>query len=86
MSLSYPTNDQVYVGYSHSIADMNDDFVADLIVAVKRGDALWFQVLEIQPASSEYKLYQEYTVPDRAFVYGQSLFADFGSFLSIISS
>lgn len=78
MSQVYPTKDQIYVGYSHSIADMNDDFVADLIVTVKKNNAIRYQLLEVDQSTSQYKIFDEYATPNDNFFYGQSLFADFG--------
>lgn len=80
MALNYPTSsDQIKVGYSHAIADMNNDYIADLIVTVKSpSEGIKYQVLEIDLVKNQYKLLEEYVTPNDSFIYGQSLFADFG--------
>jgi hypothetical protein len=73
------SDDSLYDGYAHSIADMNKDFIPDLILTTKVGKQLiQFKVLTIDYASNQYVLYENYVVPDDSFIYGQSLIADFG--------
>lgn len=80
MSLVYPTNDQLYVGYAHSIADMNDDFISDLIVTTKTSSgSIRYQILTMDLTANQYKIIDQYSPPSDNFIYGQSLFADFDS-------
>lgn len=60
---------------------MNNDYVSDLIVTTKNSDKnLLFQIFQINNNKYDYLL-DNYTVPykDKGFIYGQSLFADFGN-------
>jgi hypothetical protein len=68
---------QLYTGYSHSIADMNDDFTPDLILSTNVGNTLNFEVWIIAPPN-RYSLWRSYPAPNASFIYGHSLFADFG--------
>lgn len=81
MNLYYPSNDQIAAGYAHSIADMNDDFIPDLIICAKSPTGkVQFQISTINQ-SNQYQFLEIYPVPDDSFYYGQSLFADFGNFI-----
>lgn len=78
--MNYPSSDQLKVGYSHAIADMNHDHVSDLIVTAKTANGgIKYQILEIDSTTNQYNLTQEYSTPNDAYLYGQSLFADFDS-------
>lgn len=80
LPLTYPSSDQLAVGYAHAIADMNHDSAADLIVTVKvSGSAIKYQVLGIDLEKNQYKMLEEYATPSDSYLYGQSLFADFDS-------
>lgn len=84
LPLTYPSSDQLAVGYAHAIADMNHDSAADLIVTVKSsGSAIKYQVLGIDLEKNQYKMLEEYATPSDSYLYGQSLFADFGLILFI---
>jgi hypothetical protein len=87
MSLVYPTSDQLYVGYAHSIADMNDDFISDLIVTTKTSSgSIRYQILTMDLTANQYKIIDQYSPPSDNFIYGQSLFADFGQTIAKVST
>lgn len=82
--MSFNTQNELYTGYAHSIADINNDFVPDLIITTKSSDdsnKIQFQALIINPFSNQYETNDSYSysVPDSSYLYGQSLFADFDS-------
>lgn len=81
MSIFNLYNDvQLYSGYAHSIADMNNDYKPDLILTTKSSNnEILFNILANNPDNNQYENISLYTVPNPSYIYGQSLFADFDS-------
>ena len=70
----------IYSGYAHSLTDLNNDFIPDFTLAVKRlMDKVVFEQWIMDSTSSVlYTQGATYDAPDLA-VYGQSIFADYGT-------
>ena len=65
-------------GYAHTVASVSGDFTQDLILVTDKNTGIpHFVVMTIQSDSS-YKQTDQYD-PPTSNVYGQSLFADFGT-------
>jgi hypothetical protein len=77
------TKNELYVGYAHSITDLDDDFTPDLVYNAKSpaSEKMIFEQWKIDTGSGAkvYKYFAEYDAPENIKFYGQSLFADFDS-------
>jgi integrin alpha FG-GAP repeat containing protein 1 len=69
------------VGYAHSVVDMNNDMMPDLMLTADSGGALQFELWTKDRFDLQYSLESVYDSPikDSKVIYGQSLFADFDS-------
>jgi hypothetical protein len=81
MDLKYDITEPLLIGYAQSVADVTDDFSADLLLTTKgtNGEVV-FQTLIMDSPSNQYKFHEKYEPPsfDKVKFYGQSQFADFG--------
>lgn len=74
-------NLNLFPGYAQTVADMNNDFKQDLILVTKdnlKPDTPYFEIWTVESDFVFTKL-SEYYPPESAKIYGQSLFADFGT-------
>lgn len=83
--LEFQLEDSLLVGYAQSISDITGDLSADLCLTTKKAqsDEMLFQILELNSLSNQYVYKESYVPPEPSsgFIYGQSLFADFGTFI-----
>jgi hypothetical protein len=70
----------LFPGYAQTVADMNNDFKQDLILVTKddKSNTLKFEIWTVESDFVFTKL-SEYYPPESVKIYGQSLFADFGT-------
>ena len=77
------SKNDLYIGYAHSITDLDDDFTPDLVYNAKSPDSdkMIFEEWKIDTATRAklYKQFGSYDAPENIKFYGQSLFADFDS-------
>jgi hypothetical protein len=80
MSLVYDLDEGLFTGYAQSIADVDGDFMPDLLLTTKdKSGKLEFHVLTLDSPTNQYKFHERYAPPvDNIQLYGQSQFADFG--------
>jgi hypothetical protein len=81
MRLLYKIDEGLFTGYAQSIADVNDDYMPDLLLTTKdEHDNVLFQVLSMDSQTNQYMYLEKYSPPLAGTIklYGQSQFADFG--------
>lgn len=70
---------QLLNGYASSITDVNNDYKPDLVLTSDSSGTAMFEIWEtVSDQSGLFSLSGEYSVPDKSYIYGQSIFADFG--------
>lgn len=70
---------KLFNGYASSITDVNNDYKPDLVLTSNNANTAVFEVWETASNPTDlFSLTDEYSVPDPSFIYGQSIFADFG--------
>jgi hypothetical protein len=69
----------LYNGFAHSIADVDNNLMQDLVLTVKSAndETPIYEVWSLH-SSNDYSMIDSYNAPPGLAFYGQSLFADFG--------
>ena len=72
----------LFVGFAHSVTDLNGDFTPDLMLVTKSNakGSILFQNWLMNSMKKTYELAVSYGAPSDSHLYGQSLFADFGAY------
>ena len=77
------TVNKLHYGYANSITDVNTDFTLDLVLTAEAPEtkAINFEQWLLTGGNRKYEFNNSYPTPNPQFIYGQSLFGDFGKLM-----